>query len=132
MSCMYNNAEYAFSELDTSGHENDREMYVLGFIRYKWICNACIGMHQIQVKMQCISVFIICVRPNSARTSKKGTKLHFKSPTAERRHVFVRRSWRGSNPRLPPRRSRACAPFANVPVYVCIHSLATTLWGIDA
>ncbi len=26
---------------------------------------------------------------------------------------FVRRSWRGSNPRLPPRRSRVCAPFAN-------------------
>jgi hypothetical protein len=26
---------------------------------------------------------------------------------------FVRRGWRGSNPRLPPRRSRVCAPFAN-------------------
>ncbi len=33
--------------------------------------------------------------------SKGTSKLHFKSPTAERRHVFVRQSWRGSNPRRP-------------------------------
>ncbi len=32
---------------------------------------------------------------------KKGTKLHFKSPTAERRHASCVGGWRGSNPRRP-------------------------------
>jgi len=31
----------------------------------------------------------------------KGTKLHFKSPTAERRHASCVGGWRGSNPRRP-------------------------------
>ena len=34
-------------------------------------------------------------------TSKKWTKLHFKSPTAERRHASCVGGWRGSNPRRP-------------------------------
>jgi hypothetical protein len=34
-------------------------------------------------------------------TKKKGTKLHFKSPTAERRHASCVGGWRGSNPRRP-------------------------------
>ncbi len=32
---------------------------------------------------------------------KKGTKLHFKSPTVERRHASCVGGWRGSNPRRP-------------------------------
>jgi hypothetical protein len=36
----------------------------------------------------------------------QGTKLHFKSPTAERRHVL----WRGSNPHRPLRRNRVSPP----------------------
>ncbi len=33
--------------------------------------------------------------------SVKGTKLHFKSPTAERRHASCVGGWRGLNPRQP-------------------------------
>ncbi len=35
------------------------------------------------------------------RQPNQGTKLHFKSPTAERRHASCVGGWRGSNPRRP-------------------------------
>ncbi len=38
----------------------------------------------------------------------KGTKLHFKLPTAERRHILCVGVWWGPNPRNPPRSSRVC------------------------
>jgi hypothetical protein len=54
-----------------------------------------------------LSLGLIQVWVNLTVSRKKKIKLHFKSPTAA---CFVRRSWRGSNPRRPPRRSMVCTP----------------------
>jgi hypothetical protein len=48
---------------------------------------------------------------------KKGTKLHFKSPTAKRRNVLcvgVGHCWQGSNPRRPPRRTPGGAGYVSL------------------
>ncbi len=58
----------------------------------------------------------------------KGTKLHFKLPTAERRHASCVGGWRGSNPRLPAPMEQGMPALTSRLYFAYFHVVLNIFW----